>query len=545
MPKTQRGPAPSRKSRKLRLIAVLLIFALAGSVLLIRSFAANPNLPGDVNGDNKVTITDLSILLSNFGKPSATVDLNGDGQVTITDLSILLTNYGKTYSGNPNPNPNPNPQPATYPLRVSANKRYLEGTNGSPFFWQSDTAWNLPGRLNDSEAIQYFDARKSQGFNTVYISLIDLTRSSVDNAQTFNGTKLFNNGDMGSPNPAFFARLDTLISMARERGIQLAIWPAWMQFATRENSYTTSNMTKYGTFLGERYKDTPNIIWTMGGDWGNGPEGLCPHQAEVRALANALKAADPKHLITYHSGAGMSSSDCYHNDGWLDFNGSYWDFNFNNMGSAYTLTYDDYKKTPTKPTIMLETGYEGPSPNDSPSDQMYSIDARMQSAYQVLSGAMGFSYGANSTFRMNNAATGDNTQTWQKTLEIPGAKYQQYIGELFRNRLAKWSTMTPDVNRTVLTAGHGTYGDHNYALASRSADGSLVVAYTSNTRTLTVDMSKLSGTVTARWFDHTGNEYKPISGSPFTNSGSRQFSTPGNNKAGQSDWFLVLETNPV
>jgi hypothetical protein len=53
---------------------------------------------GDLNGDGTVNATDLSILLSNWGKTSATAaqgDLNGDGTVNATDLSILLSNWGK------------------------------------------------------------------------------------------------------------------------------------------------------------------------------------------------------------------------------------------------------------------------------------------------------------------------------------------------------------------------------------------------------------------------------------------------------------------
>lgn len=446
------------------------------------------------------------------------------------------------------PNPNPNPAPgvvATYPLKVSPNKRYLVGSNNAPFFWQADTAWNMTAELNESEIIQYLDARKSQGFNTVLVSLVNLNASDMRNAKSKPGASLFNGGNVGSPNPAFFDYLDKVIALARARNIQLAIWPAWLQFAVREGSFNTSNASSYGKFLGERYKNTPNVVWTMGGDYGGSGEGNCPKQAEIRALANGIKSTDPNHLITYHSGLGISSSQCYHNDSWLDFNGTYWDFDFNNMGSAYTLTYNDYKKNPTKPTIMLETAYEGPSPNDEPNDQLYSIHTRKQSAYQVMAGAMGFGYGANSTFRMNNSNTGANTQTWQATLGIRGAKYQQYIGDLFRQRLNTWITMVPDESRQVLIGGNGTYGNDEYALASRSADGGTVIAYTSNSRTLKIDMTKLSGSTTARWYDHTTGQYRAIAGSPFANSGSRDFATPGNNSSGDSDWFLVLETNPI
>lgn len=52
--------------------------------------------PGDVNGDGKVNIQDLSIVLSRFNKsPLSGADLNNDGKVNILDLSILLSNWGK------------------------------------------------------------------------------------------------------------------------------------------------------------------------------------------------------------------------------------------------------------------------------------------------------------------------------------------------------------------------------------------------------------------------------------------------------------------
>lgn|GEM_PF-5610843 len=81
----------------------LLIFIIAFSLigyLIFRAFAApNPNLSGDLNGDNTVNIQDLSILLSNYGATSSTADINGDGAVNVLDLSILLSNYGQTYTG--------------------------------------------------------------------------------------------------------------------------------------------------------------------------------------------------------------------------------------------------------------------------------------------------------------------------------------------------------------------------------------------------------------------------------------------------------------
>jgi hypothetical protein len=54
-------------------------------------------IPGDLNSDSHVTVTDLSILLSHYGQSGQTLstgDCNNDGSVTVIDLSILLSHYG-------------------------------------------------------------------------------------------------------------------------------------------------------------------------------------------------------------------------------------------------------------------------------------------------------------------------------------------------------------------------------------------------------------------------------------------------------------------
>jgi hypothetical protein len=51
---------------------------------------------GDLNCDGAVNITDLGILLADFGNQNAfgPGDVNGDGDTDITDLGILLANFG-------------------------------------------------------------------------------------------------------------------------------------------------------------------------------------------------------------------------------------------------------------------------------------------------------------------------------------------------------------------------------------------------------------------------------------------------------------------
>ncbi|HVS79270.1 MAG TPA: glycosyl hydrolase [Candidatus Saccharimonadales bacterium] len=96
-----------RKTKKLqkhsefsrfRLLIFIVVFGVLG-IILWQTFAApNPNLPGDINNDNKVDVTDLSILLSDYNTSTSAADLNSDGTVNVLDLSVLLTNYGRTLS---------------------------------------------------------------------------------------------------------------------------------------------------------------------------------------------------------------------------------------------------------------------------------------------------------------------------------------------------------------------------------------------------------------------------------------------------------------
>ena len=71
----------------------------AGWIGNMPSFIMQHQLPGDANGDSKVDINDLSVVLTNYDKSGMSWingDFNGDGKVDINDLSIVLTNYDKT-----------------------------------------------------------------------------------------------------------------------------------------------------------------------------------------------------------------------------------------------------------------------------------------------------------------------------------------------------------------------------------------------------------------------------------------------------------------
>lgn len=66
--------------------------------ITIDQVSVTPRCPGDLNGDNTVDLTDLSILLSHFGTAGGAGlsdgDLTGDGAVDLSDLAALLAGFG-------------------------------------------------------------------------------------------------------------------------------------------------------------------------------------------------------------------------------------------------------------------------------------------------------------------------------------------------------------------------------------------------------------------------------------------------------------------
>ena len=50
---------------------------------------------GDVNGDGVTDLTDLALVLSDFGcSGGCTADLTGDGNTDLSDLAIVLSDFG-------------------------------------------------------------------------------------------------------------------------------------------------------------------------------------------------------------------------------------------------------------------------------------------------------------------------------------------------------------------------------------------------------------------------------------------------------------------
>jgi hypothetical protein len=105
----------------------------------------------------------------------------------------------------------------------------------------------------------------------------------------------------------------------------------------------------------------------------------------------------------------------------------------------------------------------------------------------------------------------------------------------------QWWDLVPDQTHTVVIAGYGTFADsgslheNDYVTAARTPDGSLALAYCPVSTTITGDMTQMRGRTKARWFDPSNTTFSRIDVSPFRNTGTHGFTTPGNSGDGNPD----------
>jgi hypothetical protein len=447
-----------------------------------------------------------------------------------------------TPSPTPVPTPTPTPTPSAgvaYPLKVSNNHRYLVDQNAVPFLVAGDSAWSLIVNLTEAQAATYFADRKADGFNTVLLSVF--AGSQVfgrANFSTYDGIIPFTTpGDISTPNPAYFQRVDDMINLAASYGLCVFLNP--IENYGWEAKFESSGPIKcaaFGNYIGNRYKTFPNIVWSHGNDYQDWPAA----DSVFLAIVNAIKAVDPLHTHTIE--LNYYNSMAFDDPQWIapviDINWSYTYF------PAYVEDLRCYAASPTTPYILGESIYEQETHPTTDSGTVANL--RRQEWWTVCSGATGQLYGS--------AWTDAFPTGWQNNLDTPGAMQLKYLTNLLAP--LEWYNLVPDTAHAFVTSGFGTgynypgnpagipakgtLGVDRFVTAAIAPDGRLGLAYLPTTTTITTSMGAFSGPVTAQWVDPSSGIATVIPGSPFAPTGSQQFTSPGNTSDGQKDWVLLF-----
>jgi hypothetical protein len=390
-------------------------------------------------------------------------------------------------------------------LKVSENHRYLQHENGTPFFWLGDTGWLLPERLNRDEAEFYLNECSKNGYNVIQVQTIN----DVPAYNIYGQSSMPEGFDFKNINKkgvyGYWDHMDYIIKMAEKKGIYIGMVCIWGGLVNA-GQMDVKQAQAYGNFLGERYKNSPNIIWFIGGDIRG------DIKTEVwETLANSIKAVDKNHLMTYHPRGRTCSSTWFNNASWLDFNmfqSGHRRYGQRKGDGDYTIaenTEEDnwryaeksLSMSPVKPVIDGEPIYEDipQGLHDFNEIKWNANDVRRYAYWSVFAGSFGHTYGHNSIMQFYKPGVPGSygaKRAWYDCMEDPGYVQMKYLKKLI---LAfPFFDRVPD--QSIIAGQNGERYDR--AIATRGNDYLLVYNYTA--RPMQIDLSKISGAKKNCWW---------------------------------------------
>ena len=116
---------------------------------------------------------------------------------------FLITAYGATDA-----------KPA-FPLKLSANRRYLVDQRDKPFFILADTPWFIQ-KLKIEDVRMLMDDRVAKGFNALFLELLDDSR--IPSRDGYGNVAFETNTDITRPVEAYWRYAEQVLDEAEKRG---------------------------------------------------------------------------------------------------------------------------------------------------------------------------------------------------------------------------------------------------------------------------------------------------------------------------------------
>lgn len=421
-------------------------------------------------------------------------------------------------------------------LKVHESKRFLMWEDGTPFFYLADTAWELFHKLSREEAEYFLSVRASQGFNAIQaVALAEFDGLEEKNAYGRAPLKMTNGQyDPTAPDVGdgydYWQHVDYMVDTAAEKGLFLVLLPTWGDKFNRmwgkgPEIFNADNAGAYAAWIASRYRDKWNIIWMLGGDR---PLETQTHRDVIDAMGNAIRAAAPDHLITFHPVGGASSSDFVAGKHYIDFH---------TVQSGHGVEcYDSWQlvrrtgEADPKPFMDSEPRYEDhPACFNASYGYLWDAsDVRQNAYWDLMEGVCGHTYGNHSIWKFNTEPQAYWPYRWQEVLHHEGVSQIANLIKLrmsrpyFEFRAAPELVQDDPAKMAHQCAGRGD----KYAFAY-SPLGQPIRAY----------LDKLGGrAVRASWFDPRAAETKAFAVVPPAET---LFVPPTSGKG--CDWVLVLD----
>lgn len=424
-------------------------------------------------------------------------------------------------------------------LRVSSNHRFLETSDGKPFFWLGDTAWELFHRLDRAEAELYLEDRAKKGF-TVIQAVILAELDGLNYPNPYGDRPLFNNDPL-KPNEAYFKHVDFIIRKAEKLGLVMALLPSWgdkwnkASWGAGPEIFSPENARTFGEFLGKRYKEN-SVVWVVGGD--RSIEDQNDHDI-ITAMAEGLRAGDGgKHLLTFHPPGAKSSFDFFPKANWIDFHMS--QSGHSSESKNYHYNIKSRTISPLRPHLDAEPRYEDHPDRWEPIKfgWMDDFDARQTAYSSMLSGAFGHTYGNHNIWQFYTESRTPVSWArthWKAALNHVGSYQLGLMKEMFEKR--NWQALVPD--QSIFPGDNPETVEFN--VGSVSSDGNFLMAYLPYGRETTIKTEKLKANkLSASIFNPRDGRSQFIG--TFDNTGSKLIKPLAEGRG--SDWLVIIEASP-
>ena len=390
-------------------------------------------------------------------------------------------------------------------LRVSDNQRFLQFENGKPFFWMGETAWLMPEHLNREEVRYYLKTCREAGYNMAQVQVLN----DVPAFNIYGVPSHDKQGHLLTNVPySYWDHLDYIVDVAAQNDIYIGMVCIWGGLV-KDGKMNMEQAKTYGRFLANRYKNSPNIIWIIGGDI----------QGDIKAevwetLATTIKSIDKNHLMTYHPRGRYTSAKWWSKAKWIDFH----TFQSGHRRYGQRMGNKDYPipdnteednwmyvdstwaYKPVKPVLDDEPSYEGipKGLHDANEPLWQACDVRRYAYWSVFAGSCGHSYGHSAImqfYRDGYNPSYHNRKSWTEALYDPGFNQMKYLKQLMLTM--PYFERVPDQS---IVLDNGTQYDR--LAATRGTDYLLVYNYTS--RMMKIDLRKISGDKKHVWWMNAG-----------------------------------------
>ena len=427
-----------------------------------------------------------------------------------------------------------------FPIKIHSSGRYLADNSGNPLLLHGDTPWSIVVQFTQAQIVSYLDQRLAQGFNAIQFNAIEHHFSDQSPAyRTVEGYDPFTTmTDFAStPVANYWNKVDFVINQALARGmVCLVNFAYWGYLGGSEgwwseiNAETNADLQTYGAFLANRYTQ-PNIIWCMGGDWGGDNS---TNRNKQWNIVTGMRTVRTDQLITAHN--SRSDSDAYSTWG-----PSYPGFNLNAVYTDNEVATESavaHARSGPIPYFFIEGVYEQTS--------VFSGDAARDQAWRaIFSGNTGHFYGQTPLWAGGATIVSGGAgaaATLANDINVVGANTLAHLAS-WMNANPWIANCVPKTDTSLITTSLWS-GSGRTCPMLRNDNAAAAIFFNYNSG-FTVNMAALTGitgnAVRARWYDCSNGTYTLVSGSPFSNTGTRAFTYPGTNSRGVVDWLLVLD----